>query len=285
MPELPEVETILQGLKEGSSNTPPLIGQVISGFSLFWAKTLATPDSATFRGFMRNRRILEISRRGKFLVLHLDQEYLLFHLRMSGDLSMQTGLGEPRESLPNSPHDRLYLHFASGWGLVFNDTRKFGRVWLTSDPASVFGRLGPEPLDTALDAAAFHALLHRQSRQIKPLLLDQNFLAGLGNIYTDEALFDARLHPLRLSSTLSTEESSALLYSIRKILNLGIENNGASIDWVYRGGDFQNHFQVYQQTGNPCPRCGHPIQKMKVGQRGTHFCPVCQPETRITDVR
>lgn len=276
MPELPEVETILRGLRIGIASAPSLIGQQVYGTSLFWSKTLAFPDLDLFKGFMRGRYILDLSRRGKYLVLKLDQDFLIFHLRMSGDINVQLSLGEPRDSLPNSPHDRLYLHFNSGWGLVFNDTRKFGRAWLTPDPESVYGNLGPEPLDRGLNHSTFYQMLQAQSRQLKPLLLDQSFLAGLGNIYTDEALFDARLHPLRQSNSLNRQEAATLLDSIQKMLNLGITNNGASIDWVYRGGDFQNHFQVYQQTGHPCPYCGHPIEKIKVGQRGTHICPVCQ---------
>jgi formamidopyrimidine-DNA glycosylase len=120
-------------------------------------------------------------------------------------------------------------------------------------------------------------MLHERKRAIKPLLLDQHFLAGMGNIYADEALFRAGIHPIQSSETLDQKTSTTLLEAIRFTLARGIEANGASIDWVYRGGDFQNHFQVYQQTGNPCPRCGQPVNKTIVGQRGTHFCPHCQP--------
>ncbi|HEX9019391.1 MAG TPA: zinc finger domain-containing protein, partial [Anaerolineaceae bacterium] len=116
-------------------------------------------------------------------------------------------------------------------------------------------------------------------RQLKPLLLDQTFLAGLGNIYADEALFAARLHPLRNSSTLTQEEAGRLWTGIRAVLAEGIRRNGASIDWAYRGGDFQNHFMVYQRTGLPCYTCGSPVERITVGQRGTHFCPHCQPAT------
>ncbi len=116
-----------------------------------------------------------------------------------------------------------------------------------------------------------------RKRQFKPLLLDQTFLAGLGNIYTDEALFLARLHPLKPSNSLTFEQSARLLASIREVLQEGIRHNGASIDWVYRGGDFQNHFRTYQRTGEPCPVCGAPIERILVGQRSSHFCPVCQP--------
>jgi formamidopyrimidine-DNA glycosylase len=164
--------------------------------------------------------------------------------------------------------------------MVFNDTRKFGRVWLLEDPEEVLGLLGPEPLGESLTSSIFYGMLHCRRRQLKPLLLDQTFLAGLGNIYTDEALHHARLHPLALSDRLSIEQADRLLYSIRNVLQEGIRRQGASIDWVYRGGDFQNYFRVYQRTGEPCPECGTAILRLVIGQRGTHFCPDCQPLER-----
>jgi formamidopyrimidine-DNA glycosylase len=145
------------------------------------------------------------------------------------------------------------------------------------DTKQLFASLGPEPDDPALTPQTFHAMLQQKKRQIKPLLLDQHFIAGLGNIYTDEALFTAGIHPLRTSESLDLREAEKLLAAIRLTLRNGIEANGASFDWVYRGGSFQNHFQVYQKTNSPCPCCALPIQKTMVGQRGTHFCPNCQP--------
>jgi formamidopyrimidine-DNA glycosylase len=141
----------------------------------------------------------------------------------------------------------------------------------------VLGNLGPEPLDEGFTADALHAMLQTRRRQLKPLLLDQTFLAGLGNSYTDEALHTAGLHPLRLTDSLNAAEAQALWTAIRAVLNEGIRRNGASIDWVYRGGDFQNTFRVYQRTGQACPVCGAPVERILVGQRGTHFCPRCQP--------
>ena len=140
----------------------------------------------------------------------------------------------------------------------------------------VFARLGPEPLDGSLTGEILHQRLQNRKRQIKPLLLDQGFIAGLGNIYTDEALNLARIHPLTRANGLTRKQAEALLIAIRTVLAEGIRRNGASIDWVYQGGDFQNYFRVYQRTGEPCPVCGTSIQKIVVGQRGTHFCPVCQ---------
>jgi len=272
MPELPEVETIRRGLISGSDGVPSLVHQRITSVDLFWPKTVASPDPLQFIQGLQQREIVNLSRRGKFLLINLDHGTLIFHLRMSGDLRMQPA-GEPTQK-----HDRLQLNFNSGWKLVFNDTRKFGRAWLTEDPQKVLSGIGPEPLDPDLTPDKFDAMLQVRSRQIKPLLMDQRFIAGLGNIYTDEALFSAGIHPLRRSDTLTQPEAERLLAAIREVLQQGILAKGASIDWVYRGGDFQNHFQVYKRTGSPCPRCGTPIQRIVVGQRSTHFCPVCQPQ-------
>ena len=272
MPELPEVETIRRGLISGNGEIPSLLYQRIISVDLFWRKTVASPDSLQFIQRLQQREIVSVNRRGKFLLIDLDHGTLIFHLRMSGDLRIQPA-GEPTQK-----HDRLQLNFNSGWKLVFNDTRKFGHAWLTEDPQKVLSGIGPEPLDSDLTPDKFYAMLQVRSRQIKPLLMDQRFLAGLGNIYTDEALFSASIHPLRRSNTLTQPEAERLLAAIREVLQQGILSKGASIDWVYRGGDFQNHFQVYKRTGSPCPRCGTPIQHIVVGQRSTHFCPVCQPQ-------
>lgn len=271
MPELPEVETIVRNLRRGTDGAPSLIGQTIQAAHLLWPRTLAEPDVETFLGMLPGQTIQTVGRRAKFLTLTLSESTMVIHLRMSGDLKM-----EPSET-PIAKHDRMLLEFVSGWRLSFNDTRKFGRVWLVNDSQRLFSDLGPEPDDPALTPVKFHAMLQARKRTIKPLLLDQRFLAGMGNIYTDEALFRAGIHPLESSELLDLQDAARLLEAIRFTLARGIESNGASIDWVYRGGDFQNHFQVYQQTGNPCPRCGQPVNKTTVGQRGTHFCPHCQP--------
>jgi formamidopyrimidine-DNA glycosylase len=189
---------------------------------------------------------------------------------MSGDL-----LVEARDA-PVPVHHRLILDLQGGIRLAFHDPRKFGRAWLVSDPATVTGRLGPEPFDPLLTPEIFHSRLVSYRRQLKPLLLEQTFLAGLGNIYTDEALFLAHLHPLTLSHTMSLPQAGILLSSIRQVLSEGIRRHGASIDWVYRGGEFQNYFRVYQRTGQACQVCGTLIQRITLGQRGTHFCPSCQ---------
>lgn len=280
MPELPEVETVARTLREGGQGRAPVVGRSIARARLLWQRTLAEPqmEEAAVSARLAGQAIGAVERRGKFLVFTLQRDTLLIHLRMSGDIRVEPGAAADGTPAPLQPHDRLVLDFTDGWRMAFNDTRKFGRAWLVTDPQSVLGTLGPEPFDAQFSAAELYARLSRAHRQIKPLLLDQSFIAGLGNIYTDEALYRARIHPLRLSSSLSEAEAAGLWQAIREVLEEGIRRNGASIDWAYRGGDFQNHFQVYQRTGEPCPRCGAPITRITVGQRGTHFCPKCQAE-------
>jgi len=264
MPELPEVETIARKLE------PELVGRTILQADLRWSRTLAAPSKARFKGQVIGQKILEVSRRAKFLDIHLTDFDLLIHLRMSGDLSVKNGRIEPEK------HDRLIIGLSGGKSLVFNDTRKFGRVWLTANPEEVLGRLGPEPLGKDFTPAWLYNALLRRHRRLKPLLLDQTFLAGLGNIYTDEALHIARLHPLAASDSITAKQAEALHDAVRKVLRQGIRRNGASIDWVYRGGGFQNQFRVYDREGQPCPVCGTRIKRIIVGQRGTHYCPKCQ---------
>lgn len=270
MPELPEVETIANGLRHGGFGNPSILNLRIENTQVFWNRTLATPSVAEFYKRITGQKIMALSRRGKYLIMTLTADFLLFHLRMSGDLVV-----EPAEA-PIPPHHRLLLILEGGIRLAFNDVRKFGRAWLVPDPDQVLKNLGPEPFDPGLTSSVFHERLTHFQRQIKPLLLDQSFLAGMGNIYTDEALFRAKLHPLSSSRVLSPQQAEVLLASIRSVLQEGIQRHGASIDWVYRGGDFQNHFNVYQRTGQPCQVCSTPIQRIVVGQRGTHYCPNCQ---------
>jgi formamidopyrimidine-DNA glycosylase len=265
MPELPEVETFARTLR------PALTGKRVTGARLLWKRTLAVPDADTFQARIAGQTIQGTSRRGKFLILQLSPDYLCIHLRMSGDLRIEA------DTEAIEAHDRLLLSLDDGSRLAFNDTRKFGRAWLVDDPDSVTGSLGPEPLEEAFTPASLYQALHARRRQLKPLLLDQTFIAGLGNIYADESLHRARLHPQTPSQSVSPEQAEALWHGIRTALQEGIRRNGASIDWVYRGGDFQNYLRAYQRTGQPCPECGTPIERIIVGQRGTHFCPVCQP--------
>ncbi len=286
MPELPEVETIARKLR------PELVGKRILKADLLWPRTLATPTPAKFRKLVKGQEIQAVSRRGKYFVIQLSHYHLFVHLRMSGDLYIKEENATPEK------HDRMILSLTPGPSparggenpplrpreglgvretkLVFNDTRKFGRVWLVRDPDEVVGRLGPEPLSEEFTAQALYESLQARHRQLKPLLLDQSFLAGLGNIYTDEALHRARLHPLIRSDAVKREQAEALWAAIREVLQEGIRHNGASLDWVYRGGDFQNHFRVYDRKGQPCPVCGTAVERLVIGQRSTHVCPDCQ---------
>lgn len=298
MPELPEVETVARNLRDGHPRepshdapqpengykvrepraeylTPPpsavsIVGKTITGAQVLWPRTLAEPDAPTFYNQITGQQVEDVGRRAKYLILHLTKQKLIIHLRMSGDI-----LVTPREQ-PIAPHDRLTLTLDDQYRLAFNDTRKFGRVWLVDDPATLFGDLGPEPLSDEFTPEWLYTALQRKNRQLKPLLLDQSFLAGLGNIYTDEALHRAGLHPLTPSGSVSASQAARLWATIRRVLEDGIRHNGSSIDWVYRGGGFQNYFQVYGRGGQACYTCGTPIVRIVVGQRGTHFCPHCQ---------
>lgn len=272
MPELPEVETIRTMLRDGTQDIPSIVGWAVKSGRVLWSRTLKTPTVEELQFRLPGQTILDIGRRGKYLMVYLTQDVLLLHLRMSGDVWVEAAGQE------DGKHYRLAIDFENGQRLIFNDPRKFGRAWLVGDAQTVLGGLGPEPLDDGFTPQILYARLQASRRQIKPLLLNQAFLAGLGNIYTDEALHLARLHPLMLSKQVSLEQAERLWEAIRSVLSEGIRRNGASIDWVYRGGDFQNYFRVYQRTGQPCMVCGTVIERMIVGQRGTHFCPVCQPK-------
>jgi formamidopyrimidine-DNA glycosylase len=276
MPELPEVQSIVNSLRQGHDGTPSIIGQTITHANVYWDRSIAGPDLITFNQLIQGQVILDVTRRGKFVHINLDKGHLLMHLRMSGDLIMET-IDLEDELRVERKHDRVVFEFSSGWRMVFIDPRKFGRIWLTDQPENQIKRLGPEPFDPELTPDRLFSLLSRSKKKIKPLLLDQSFLAGLGNIYTDESLFLAKIHPLRKANELSIQEVEGLLLAIRQVLAQAIIRNGTSIDWVYRGGTFQNHLNVYQKEGTSCSVCGTLIMRSVVGQRGTHFCPVCQP--------
>jgi formamidopyrimidine-DNA glycosylase len=274
MPELPEVESIVQRLRQGK-DAIPLIGRLITHASLHWPRHIIQPSVSSFRRKIKGRAIKDLSRRGKYLVFTLDKGYLLIHLRMSGDLYLSP-VNEPR-----GPYDHTIFFLDGPWQLRFSDARKFGLIYLLEKPGIILNRLGPEPLDPTFTPQDLSKRLKKHRRMLKPLLLDQSFIAGLGNIYTDEALHYAGIHPCVRSDTLSEDQANKLYDGIQATLREGLRQNGASIDWVYRGGNFQNQFRVYQREGEPCLICSTPIERIVVGQRGTHICPHCQPEKGI----
>lgn len=276
MPELPEVETIARALREGGRGAAAILGTRLVEARVLWPRTVAVPTPTAFVLQVRGARIDAVDRRGKYLHWCLQgtdgaTRHLVLHLRMSGDVIVLP------PGAPWPDHPRLVFHLDDGRQVVFNDPRKFGRVWLLDDPAPLFAPLGPEPLDPALTPAAFHARLQGRRARLKPLLLDQRFLAGVGNIYADEALHLAGLHPLTPAHTLTSEQAARLLQALRTVLREGIARNGTSIDWMYRGGHYQQQLRVYGRAGQPCRVCGTPIVRLRVTQRSAHFCPYCQP--------
>ena len=276
MPELPEVQTVVDHLIQHA-----IVGQTITGAQINWTKTIGGEHPDQFRRRIAGCRIRRITRRGKFIVFHLSRGLtMLIHLRMTGRLNWATG------DVPRNPHEHVVLNMGPTHELRFQDTRKFGRIILTDRPETLLDKLGPEPLSSAFSPARLRRMLQGTRRQIKPLLLDQTFLAGLGNIYVDEALWRSRIHPLRNSASLTAKEPEALHRAIRYVLNKGLENKGTSLG---RGrtnfhsvgnqpGRNANNLNVFRRTGAPCPRCRTAIARIIVGQRSTHICPNCQQQ-------
>ena len=269
MPELPEVETFVRALRD------PLIGRIITGVRNDWPRHIAILSAEQLRDRIVGRRFLAVDRRGKYLVFTLsDDETLIIHLKMSGHLSVVAA------DSPADGYDHTIFELDDGRELRFRDIRKFGRVYLVRDPAEVLAPLGPEPLTDTFDASELAAGLAGRQRVLKPLLLDQTFIAGIGNIYADEALFRAGIHPARRSDSLTYEEIAALHAAIREVLAKGIDKQGASVRTYYTAGGtrgkMQDEFMVYDRTGRPCYRCGRPVERMVLGGRSTHFCPYCQ---------
>lgn len=275
MPELPEVETTVRALRE------PLLGETITGVRNYWPRHVATPSPEALRERIAGQRIEAIDRRGKYLIFTLTGgETLIIHLRMTGHLSVVAA------DEPMAPHTHTIFTLASGRELRFRNPRKFGRVYLVRDPEEVLGKLGPEPLDPAFTVERMEERLARRTKQLKGLLLDQTFIAGVGNIYADEALFYAGLHPLRRADSLRDEEIEGLHAALQEVLRTGIEREGASIDRYVKPdgsrGTMQDVVAVYQRTGEACYRCHTAIERIVVTGRSTHFCPTCQPLERET---
>lgn len=265
MPELPEVETVVRRI------APALAGRRVVSLDCDWPRMLR-PGLRAARRLALGQSIGEVRRRGKFAVIGLgsDGAAILIHLRMSGRLAVVPS-GEPA-----SKHVHMRLGLTGGVELRFDDARKFGRVVVAARPDRILETVGFEPLEEHFSVSVLAGLLGRYMRRLKPLLLDQRVISGLGNIYTDESLHRARLHPLRRSDQLLPIEVKRLHAAIRETLSEGIAASGASIDWVYPGGTMQDRFRVYGRAGEPCLRCGESILRIVVGQRGTHFCPGCQ---------
>jgi formamidopyrimidine-DNA glycosylase len=245
---------------------------------------LRTPDERRLHEAIRRILAEAVGRRGKFVVVELSGDAALtIHLKMTGQLFVVPA------ATPVDPYVRLVVELEDGREIRFRDIRKFGRVGLYGRDAAgeltdevgsgAFAALGPEPLDPGLTLRAFRLRLRRRKGRLKSLLLDQSFLAGVGNIYADEALWTAKLHPLRTVRTLRTPDERRLYEAIRRILAEAVERRGSSIDdYTAPDGDgsMQERLQVYQRTGEPCPRCGHPVKRIVIGARSTHFCSWCQ---------
>lgn len=271
MPELPEVETFRRFLIQGNNGSSSVLGKVIQDAEVLWEGVLVGPSPHEFLQRVKGQTVVGVGRRGKHLLLQLSRDTLIIHPRMSGEVFLESQKEEVGK------HYRLILNFQDGTRFVFNNIRKFGRVWFTANPEDVFSDLGPEPLSDEFTPQRLFDILQSCHRQMKYLLLDQNVIAGLGNIYTDEVLYQAQIHPRTKSDSLSFSEAKDLWESIRGVLEKGIENQGTSIDWIYKGGDYQTLLQVYKRDGNPCQRCGTPIERTIIAQRSTHYCPSCQP--------
>jgi len=275
MPELPEVETVVRGVRPG------VVGRAITGAQVHWAGSVATPLPETFAARLTGQRIEKVWRRAKFIVADLSDDVLLIHLRMTGRLYVASSAAE----LEADRWLRVAIDLDNGNELRFSDMRKFGRVYLVSDVSEITGTLGPEPLDEDFSLDLFRDRIKTRGSMIKPLLLDQSFVAGIGNIYADEALWLARIHPRRTADTLTEDEVAQLHDSIRSVLRDGIRREGASINWYRKPdgskGSQQTHLYAYGREGEPCSRCGTPIIKTRLAQRGTHYCPVCQTEEQV----
>ena len=274
MPELPEVQTVVNDLKVTGFE-----GAVITRAEIYWPGTISGLSVAAFQRRIKGRTIAAIRRRGKFIVFDFcDEGHLLIHLRMSGRL-LAKATGSPRLK-----HEHVILNFNDHRQLRFYDTRKFGRFYLVRDAEPILGRLGPEPLDSSFRAAGFADMLRRHGRMIKPLLLDQSFIAGLGNIYVDEALWDARIHPQKIAAELDDPEIKSLYHAIRKVLRRGLKNLGTTLgsgqtnffSIAGYNGRNRDQLKVFRRNGLVCPRCRMVIKRIVVGQRSTHICESCQ---------
>ena len=269
MPELPEVETYRRDL------TPELSGRAIQSAQVFWPRIIAAPSPSEFKTQIAGQQFHKFGRRGKYLLLHLTStNTLIVHLRMTGEIHIYGPSVEPDK------HTHVTMDLDDGRVLHYRDQRKFGRLWLVPDIEPVLYRLGPEPLQDEFTPEVLGKGIHGRKAAIKALLLDQSIVAGVGNIYADEALFRAGIHPQKAGGSLNEAEIAALRNEIQTVLEMGIEKRGSSLQNYVQldgmTGNFQDEHQVFRKTGQACPICGTPIERVVVAQRSTHFCPSCQ---------
>ncbi|MBW6463259.1 MAG: DNA-formamidopyrimidine glycosylase [Firmicutes bacterium] len=273
MPELPEVETIRRELE------PLITGKTFAAPILHMPSTIEHPAPEEFSGALQGRTVKKIGRKGKYLLIYLDQGILVVHLRMTGNL-----IYTDDSSCINERFLRVTLPFSDRSSLVYSDMRRFGRLWYVSGEAElkelVLQHVGPD-IYNELDCETFQQMLKKKEKsRLKSLLLDQDFAAGMGNIYTDECLHRCGFHPLRRVSSLNRDETKALYHSIKAVLEEGIEHGGTTFR-DYRSasgalGDFQSRLAVYGRKGENCIKCGALIEKTVVAGRGTYYCPCCQ---------
>jgi|SRR5690625_424544 len=273
MPELPEVETIRKTLKQ------LVIDETIDDIEVKWENIIKFPIVEEFKDLLIGQSIRDIRRRGKFLKFYLDDHVLVSHLRMEGNYSVH------RQGEPFDKHTHVLFNFASGQSLRYRDVRKFGTMHVfkkgEQNDIKPLNQLGPEPFDETFTVEYFTERLERTTRMIKAVLLDQAVVAGLGNIYVDETLFKARVHPMRRANTLTSDEIKAIRKYAIETLEEAIKQGGTTIRSYIDGhgemGMFQQELYVYGQEDEPCKSCGQPIEKLKVSGRGTHICAACQP--------
>lgn len=275
MPELPEVETYVRELE------PLLGGRRILAAEVRWPRTIAGPSPEEFVARIAGQRFVAFGRRAKYMLLGLDGgDTLIVHLRMTGHMVVKDAAEAP------DAHTHVLFDLDDGHRVHYQDPRKFGRMWLTSQPEMILSKLGPEPLSDAFSGEELAGKLAGRKAAIKALLLDQALTAGVGNIYADEALFRAGLHPLRPGGSLTPGEVERLRQAVAAVLTAGIAAAGSSLggsslqNYSRPGGQtgsFQDEHRVFRRTGQPCLTCGAPIERIVVGQRSTHFCPNCQP--------
>jgi formamidopyrimidine-DNA glycosylase len=264
MPELPEVETIKNEL------APYVIGRAVSGVSLFDERIVRSP-AKEFCSRLIGQKITGVGRRGKYLIFSLSSgQALIIHLKMTGSLWLK----DPEKFV------RAVIGLDDGTSIYFRDPRKFGIMWLTDDKESVGGRLGPEALGEGFSAKVLAERLKKRKAPIKALLCDQSLVAGIGNMYADEALFRAKIHPIRAGGSLTAKEVKRLYKAIREVLRAGISEKGASTDTYFRPsgekGTAHSRFRVAHRRGESCPVCGTPLERIAVRNRGSYFCPRCQ---------